>query len=165
MASNLHHVRDNFAFRLEAISPTFTQVDRGFLLVDEIRFATNADPPHLYGNSTGRARDFTVRRASFSRPSERGNLQTLRAGRNLYELRIGYPTAIGPEIHEMIDKDADDVIQALDISTAFVGTRKNPTQATGLNTRHLKGDVKVDTSRAVWVVTYPWDCYVTEILV
>lgn len=149
IATTLDAVRLNFQTQIEGVSPHYSKISRGFLLVDRLEFGEK-------GNTTGRARDFTVvrRGAAGDREPTRSFFREAIHG---YEITVSYPTAVGREtdLHEMIAKDRHQLIEALRDSTAF------DTANTGLWDRRRVAD-RLDDAGPVWAMVYQYDVRARE---
>jgi hypothetical protein len=164
MATNLHNARLNFVYRLELISPTYSKVSRGFRVVDRIKLGGDPAERGSFGNESGRARDFVVKRMGSGPDIDPSRLGT-REALHEYEITIAYPTAVGlePDIHEMMDTDRHDIDAALRSSTTFTGIVGNTSAASGITTRIRQGD-QLDDDGDVWLQVYRYACRVREIV-
>jgi hypothetical protein len=168
VATNLHNARLNFVFQLAAITPTYTAIPGTFFVVDRIKRGINPEDPKTFGNSTGYARAFTIRRLGSNADTEPLDM-VRRYAPHEFELVVAYPTAIGlePEVHEMMDLDRHDMIGEL---TAYgssdsnvVGIPADAAAATGIVSRRRENDRLVDTDGAgVWLQVYRWVCKIKE---
>jgi hypothetical protein len=162
VATNLHRVRLNFVFRLEAISPTDDLVDRGFRNVDRLRLGADEDQADAFGNESGRARDFVVKRLSSGEDHDPSR-NAIRECTHEYEIVIAYPTCLGLEhdIHEIMDRDRHDMIEALRDKPSYTGIPGDASAATGLMWRRRLGDALEDDG-AVWRQVYRYAAKVRE---
>jgi len=160
MATSLHQVRRNFAYQLEQIAPTNTNIERRFLALDRMRMIAA-------GNTTGQARDFTIQRMRADEDQEPTDM-SLREAWHEFELRIHYPKAIGLELDlgDIMDQDRHQICERLRNGTYYVGIASDSTLAIGLLNRVRlfdELDEDNDDNGDVWVQIHRWRCLVREL--
>jgi hypothetical protein len=160
LASDL--VASNFAHRLEAIAPTCELVGRPFRRVDRIKLGGDAEARQSFGNSSGRCRDFVIQRRESAEDVD-ASCAMLREAWHTQRFAVAYPTCIGTEheLHELMDIDRNDVVEALRHRSSFRGTVANSCAFTGLQVRRRESDF-LDDSEDVWLQVYQYRCLVRE---
>lgn len=163
MATTLHNVRLNFIAKLEAISPTSSIVNRGFENVDRIRMGADETDTDSFGNSSGRARDFLVKRLGSTEDRD-PTRSAMREAVHEYEITVAYPTCLGLEnaVHEIMDIDRNDILEALRDRATFTGIPGDGSATTGIQTRIRIGD-NLEDDGAVWRQIYRFACRVKEL--
>lgn len=162
--STLYRVRKNFVYRIEAIDPTYSRISARFRCVDRLRLSGEREEKDEFGNNAGRAREFTVVRQGGG-PELQPTHNTHRHREHTYSVRVAYPSAIGLEadVHEMMARDMDDILEALRRSDNNIGVTGDATAATGIDHRWLEGD-ELDDSGPVWVQTYEFSVRAREVI-
>ena len=155
MATSIHNVRRNFIYQLEQIVPDCASIGRRFEAVDRLRLGDD-------GNTTGRARDFIVRRQSAEEDRQPTDM-TIREAWHEYQVRIAYPTTLGSEgdLEDIILQDRHQVCERLRDSQYFVGYSGATSTSVGLLNRYRTEDTLDDTG-PVWVVLYGFRCLIRE---
>jgi hypothetical protein len=157
--TTLHNVRRNFAYQLEQLTLTSTAVARGLLQLDSLR-------QQPIGNSSGRARDFTIRRVHSDADNDPIEASWREAWHE-YELRIAYPSIIGDgddlPLRDLIAQDRDDISACLRDSASFVGIAGDAARNVGLLNRYSLGD-EIDTDGPVCVQRHVWRCLIRELV-
>jgi len=152
----------NFVYRIEAIDPACDIVKRKFAAVDRLKMGADENKLYSFGNSSGRARDFTLARIETEEDSAETR-SMFRAALHRFELSFAYPTCLGTEneIHEIMDRDRHDVIEALRHQSGFHGTWDDPCAFTGIKVRKREDD-RLEDSGAVWVQHFRYRCRIKE---
>jgi hypothetical protein len=114
------------------------------------------------GDSTGRARDFVIRRRGSEEDLEPTDM-SLREAWHEYDLRVSYPEAIGLEadLADIMDQDRHDICERLRSDTYFVGITGAASQSVGLLRRWRVFD-ELNDDGPVWIQTYRWRCLIRE---
>lgn len=158
MASTLHQVRLNFAWRIAAATPT----EQAAGLPARFRLA---ETTRNVGAQPGSARLFTVSRISGVDDQGKAG-PTARTADHIYRVDVYYPdTLTGDMLERVIDRDRDDIAKAL-IGDATTDTRlgydaDNPTTYIGLIGRWRQKDEKI--SGAVTISRLTYRCTVREV--
>lgn len=153
-SSLLHRVLENFAWRVEAITPTL-DAGRKFRRVDKLAYEVN--------DTSGTFRRFWV---MWNGSGSDENVTDGSARVSVHEIELGviYPTASTRDWHALqaiVVQDRHDLISHLQNRNLAGFSAASPSTDIGLYTRERASD-DVDRDESLWVLTLEWRCTVYE---
>jgi len=155
MATNLHNVFRNFAWRIGQIQPTSA--------IEEKRFF-EIDPNYVDGHEAhGLQRGFYVQWMGSDGDDDVQDGFT-RVANHVVLVTVIYDAALTwPNLHELIAKDRHDLIMKLRAQDNCVGyDDNNPTAEIGLYRRYRVSDTLEADSKEIWTFSQRWRCTVAE---
>ncbi len=138
MATQLHNVRRNYIWRIEALAPTL-RPDQRFRHFDPRTFKGS--------NQSGIARHFFVVRDGSSADDRDGTGLRFRKANHAYQVKILYPQSLGFDLQQdMIAQDRFTVTTGLFNPNTFLGYSDSATSTNvGIRTRWVEGDEVVES--------------------
>ena len=155
MATKLHHVFQNFIYRIESITPTSTICGKNFYRLDTKQIAID--------ESSGLERSFIISWLG-SGDDDIPTDQDIRVSEHKFLVQVVYWPGRGWETaHELILQDRHDLIKCLRDDAKFCGyDAEHSTDALRLFGRVRDSD-EIDMSDPdVWVLRMIWKCYIAD---
>ena len=155
MATSLHRIYDNFIWRIETITPTYTSRHGGFRSFDPTK--------ETVGANSGSLRKFFVEWNDSGKDFAATNVNA-REAPHTWMLTVFYPI-VQPwkETHHMILLDRHDLLTQLRDDRKRVGyNADNTTTDIGLYQRRRLGDQLIKDEPKLWRLLIEWECKTVE---
>lgn len=153
MATALHRVHQNIAWRIAAITPTCARVGKGFVHLLRLKAE----------ESGGASRGFTVRRSGRGKPLEPTCLYS-RWAEHSYRVDVHYSGEYAADaVDEISTQDAHDIVKALRDTASWVGyDSSHTTDDIGIRDRDIEKDELLEQADH-WILRLTIRCMVREV--